>query len=1260
MNPSDEQAPTHAGDLVVIGSSAGGVEALSILVSSLPPDFPAPIVLAQHLDPNRPSMLSDILRRRASLPVDVVDQRCKLEPGTIYVVSSNHHVAIADGHVEVMLDHMGRPMPSVDRLLSTAAASYGERLIAVILTGSGSDGAAGAVDVKHVGGTVIIQDPGTARYPSMPLSLPPTAVDFTVSIDRIGPLLHDLLTGVELSQPNASEDTLQRILKQISGQANIDFSPYKRSTVLRRIGRRMTVTHHRTLDDYARHLEANPQEVGELVQALLINVTQFFRDAEAFAYVKQTVLPELLAQARSRNRVLRLWSAGCASGEEPYSLAMLVADLLGAELPEWSIKIFATDLDGAAINFARLATYPENVLTHVSSDYRERFFARADHGYRIAKTLRQMVIFGQQDLSRSAPFPRVDLVLCRNVLIYFTPELQDYVLNQFAFSLRPNTGYLFLGKAESVRPTHGYFELVSKQWKVYQCTGEDVPMLRRQTRVDHPARLEGQSARPMSHDNAAALPHQDASMIVADLALLRRANEMLLRFLPVGVVVIDSAYHVVTVNTAARRLLGLHEPPAEQDFLHAVRGIPYTEVRAAIDSVFRERTSLTLPEIVLDTTLGGNGHYLSLTIVPMQVEGHMADLVAINVTDVTDQVQARQRLEAAQAEQAHLVEELGVANKRLGEINKELLDANEELQVTNEEMMLTYEELQAMNEEFEATNEELQATNEELETNNEELQATNEELQTTNEELRARTSELQELTTMLEGERRRLAEMVELAPFYIMVLRGPHLIVEAFNSRYAQLLEGREARGRPLEEVARYFWQSQVAVIDLVRQVYATDTPRTTPRILAYAPNQHGGFDERSFAYTVVPTHDGMSNVDGVVIYAADVTEQRAQEVLQERERLRLIFEHAQQIALGLYDAESMELLMATPQYADMLTWLHGAHASSFIGGRWSETTFVGDGQQALQLWEQVCASREALRLPEIRLNPGRDGHETVWTWTLIPIMDPEQPHVIRFMMVLGIEITEQVQAREDAQRLDHLKDEFLSLASHELRTPLTSLVGNAYILERMVKEIGNVESATHQQQILRYVDSFKKQLERLNVLIEDLIDVSRLQSGKYTLTMEPIEIRQVVRQAVEEARMLSERPPIVLRVAEAERMQVCGDSTRLMQVLLNLLQNAITYAPRSERIDLRVELFDDEGSGAPMVQIAVQDDGPGIAAEDQAAIFSRFYQTKHLQRSSHRGLGLGLFICKEIVEQHGGRIGVASALDRGSTFWIQLPLYSG
>jgi two-component system CheB/CheR fusion protein len=871
---AEENTPTSIHDLVVVGASAGGIEALSILIGSLSPNFPAPLVIAQHLDPSRPSSLSSILQRRTKLPIETVISSSKLAPGKIYVIPSNRHVNISDGRVEVQEDGMGRPAPSVDRLLSTAAANYGDRLIAVILTGSGSDGASGAVDVKNAGGMVIIQNPETARYPSMPSALSPTVVDFEVDIEQIGPLLYELLTtGVPQPNDESTNDVIRLILEQVSRQASIDFRSYKTTTILRRIKRRMAVTHQAKLQDYEQYLHLHSEEIGELVQAFLINVTQFFRDPEAFSYLKAEILPKLIAQSRDRDRVLRFWSAGCATGEEAYSLAMLVTDLLGAELPEWSVKIFATDLDEAAITFARRGLYSENLLKGVPAEYRDRFFERSEPGWRISKTLRQMVIFGQQDLSRSAPFPRINLVMCRNVLIYFTPELQDYVLNQFAFSLSPD-GYLFLGKAETVRPVQAHYELVNKTWKVYRCTGSSLPNQRRQNSNESGRmRVESRSIVRPGRVVTKMLGDPDATSQIVELGQLRRFNELLLRFLLIGLVVIDRTYRLLTANGTARRLLGFREAGNDQDFLHAVRGIPYAQVRTAIDTVFRERSIITLPEVELDGALGGNGRFLSLSIALMQMEAELPDLVAISVIDVTDEVETKRRLESVQAEQTQLMNELSTANRRLNDMNKELIDSNEELQVANEELVLTHEELQATIEEFETTNEELQATNEELETNNEELQATNEELQTTNDELRARTSELQEMTITLDSERVRLAEIVELAPFNVVVLRGPNLLIEATNPRYVQQLQGSSVMGRFLEETIELLGNSTPELVNLSREAYQENKPRRLHKASGYRLNEKGETIEGLFNYTIVPSHDAGGKVAGVIIYAVAAEE---------------------------------------------------------------------------------------------------------------------------------------------------------------------------------------------------------------------------------------------------------------------------------------------------------------------------------------------------------------------------------------------------
>jgi two-component system CheB/CheR fusion protein len=1268
----DEKPSLVISELVVVGSSAGGIEALSILVSSLPKDFPAPIVLAQHLDPFRPSNLNQILERRSTLPIVVVEDGAKLEPSKVYVVPSNRHVTIRDGQVMLEGDHGNRPRPSVDLLLSSAAQAYGDRLIAVVLTGSGSDGAAGAIEVKKAGGTVIIQNPETARYPSMPLALPPTAVDHVADIEQIGSLLYDLAKGVQLPRlkEEKADDALREVLTQVNRHSHIDFRPYKPTTILRRIARRMAVTHIGSLRDYANYLEEHPEEVAELVSAFLIKVTEFFRDPQAFDYLKNNILAKIIEQRREGEKTLRLWSAGCATGEEPYSLALLVADLLGADLPQWSVKIFATDLDEGAINFARRGLFPPNVLENLPDDYLGRFFERLDHGFRISKSLRTMVIFGHQDLTRGVPFPRIDLVVCRNLLIYFNAELQQRVLDLFAFSLHTTNGYLFLGKAETVRPSQIYYEQIDKGMKVFRCLRSPQPEKNAQgvssmprswvSRSDYE---EGQyAARKRKIKVAAKEPPAPEAFpdLEIDLGDLRRFNELIFRFLPSGVVIIDRYYRILTANGNARRLLNFRDLAHDEDFLHTARILPYAEVRTAIDNVLRERTQVTLPELVVDPLKTGGDRYLSMRIAPMQLESGPVDLLVITIDDVTEEILTRQRLEAAQGEQRRLVEDLSAANVRLNDLNKELQDANEELQAANEEMMLSQEELQATNEEIEATNEELQATNEELETNNEELQATNEELETTNEELTERSAELAALSKSLADERVRLNEMVEQAPFYIMVLRGPGLLIEAINARSAGLLGGREMIGQPFTEIFQE--PEMVDLVNLLREAYRTDESRTSPRIRTRLPDEGEKVIESYFVYTIVPTHDSEGKVDGLLVYAEDETSLRAREIAERLEHLKIMVEYAGQTALGLYDAKTAELLQASPRYLDKLELGHGYARDQIIGRKWRELTFA-DPDEVVGLFNSVVETGVASQPVEIRVKLGPEGPQTVWSRILTPIHFQEsgtddKAHLILFS---AIEITDQVRAREELERLDFLKDQFFSLASHELRTPLVPLMGYSEALTRLVSQPPEAgKKAERDQQMIQMVDKFRGQLKHLARLTDDLLDVSRLQSGKFSLREEPVDLRKVAEQAIDEARLFAPDRKFRLQAPEKDQpLVVCGDEERLQQVLGNLLNNAIKHAPQSDRIDVRLSNFNPDGKPA-LARIEVRDYGPGIPPENLETVFNRFYQISADRRQPSRGLGLGLFIAKGIIEQHGGNIIAESKLGAGSAFIISLPLVNG
>jgi two-component system CheB/CheR fusion protein len=738
--------------LVVVGSSAGGIGALSGMVSSLPEDFDAPIVVAQHLDPNRESHLQEILARKSTLPVKTVTEHEPLQAGVVYVVPASWHVNITDAEIELSSEASpGQPIPSINLLMETAARVYGENLIAVVLSGTGTDGTEGARTVSQAGGTVIIQDPETAEFGEMPRSLSPNTVDIVASLEELGPVLKDLISGIAVPEETSEDEgqDMEHFLEELHRTHGVDFRSYKRPTIMRRLGRRMVATGSVSIEEYSRYLGEHPEEYRQLIGAFFIKVTEFFRDPQLFDHLKEEVLPELIEEARSQGNQLRIWSAGCATGEEAYSLAIVVSEVLGREAGLFNVRIFATDIDEDAVKFARRGVYPPSALEGLSEEQRDRYFVEEEGSYQVKKQIRGMIVFGEHDLAQRSPFPHIDLVMSRNVLIYFSQELQRRALEVFAYSLRDG-GYLVMGKAESSSPLKELFAPVDGHNKIFRRQGQRFLLpptlptnLAPRTRPER--RGEERSTTRTQVETQQQLINSARSVVSEDL----------LNVLPVGVVVVTREYSIEAINSAAMKMLSIPSVGVGQDFLHAMQDIPYAEVRRTIDEAFREGRVTQAEEFAVEDPASGEPNYLRLTCHPRrsEAEGQRMKSVLVAVEEVTAAVRMRRLTEK---------------NLRLEEANQDLGQLNEELQAAHEESLVHTEEAQASAEEVETLNEELQATNEELETLNEELQATVEELNTTNDDLQARATELQELAQSREEERqlteagrRRAEELVE-------------------------------------------------------------------------------------------------------------------------------------------------------------------------------------------------------------------------------------------------------------------------------------------------------------------------------------------------------------------------------------------------------------------------------------------------------------------------------------------------------------------
>jgi two-component system CheB/CheR fusion protein len=771
--------------LVVIGASAGGIDALERIAGALPAEFAAPVVIAQHLDPSHASMLDSILRQRTALKVLTVAGELPLESGTLYVVPAGANVEIADGKVVPLQGKRAAgPLPSIDVLFKSAAASFGDRTVGVILSGTGSDGPAGVLAIKEAGGTVVVQDPETATYPSLPSSIPPNLIDLMVGIDSIGGLLSTVVNDGDASARSVDPDVLHAFLMQLRLRSGIDFTQYKTPTIRRRLARLMAASRCKTLAEYMRYLSANPEAYQRLVSSFLIKVTGFFRDPALYKTLREEILPQIIAHARDRKTEIRIWSAGCATGEEAYSVAILFADILGEQVDEYDIRIFATDLDADSIAFARRGIYPSTAFTEMPPELLQKYFTQIDDAFQIKKRIRSLTVFGEYDLGQRAPFPRIDLVLCRNVLIYFTKDLQQRTLQLFAFSLREG-GYLVLGKSETTSPLPQYFSNVHPSLKIFRRQGERlmVPAPAFPGTAVTPERTSRRSAIRA----AAGLRRSPES--AGRWSLTERLGAFVLES-PIGIVAVDRNYDIQTINQAARHILGIHAQAVGEDLIHLLTGATANAIKSGIDEAFHNG-SLPAVELDIEDPALRETRFVQISIYPQdgtppdtQVQGAIVVL-----QDVTALSTARRK---AEKECDRIRTELTTISKQnrellqqqrsLTEANNELASANSDLRSANEHLLIAAEEAEASAEEVETLNEEMQATSEELETLNEELQATVEELNTTNEELGARGEELERLVTQGQGQ---VESMAQQSKFFEEALRKvpfAALVVDASNA----------------------------------------------------------------------------------------------------------------------------------------------------------------------------------------------------------------------------------------------------------------------------------------------------------------------------------------------------------------------------------------------------------------------------------------------------------------------------------------------
>jgi two-component system CheB/CheR fusion protein len=855
----------HAPDsfpIVGIGASAGGLEALVQFLEHVPAGNAMALVIVQHLDPTRKGIMPELLQHATSMRVVEVKDRTRVRPGCTYVIPPNKDMSILHGvlHLLEPAEPRGQRLP-IDYFLRSLAEDQNERSIGVILSGMGSDGTLGLRAIKEKAGLVLVQEPATAKFDGMPRS----AIDAGLA-DIVAPvaelpgkiLAHlqraPLLVQAETCQSDKSQSALEKAIILLRAHTGHDFSLYKRNTLYRRIERRMGLHQIAKMSGYVRYLQENSQELDLLFKELLIGVTNFFRDPAAWDQLRTQALPALLAE-RVPGHALRAWVPGCSTGEEAYSLAIAfreVAEELKTK-ERFTLQIFATDLDHDAIEKARKGVFPHDIAADVSEERLRRFFIKEEHGYRVRKEIRELVIFAAQNLIMDPPFTKLDILSCRNLLIYLAPELQKKLIPLFHYSLNPG-GLLFLGSAETIGSCTDMLVPLGGKSRLFQ----RAPSVLRAEAVEFPASF---SARTHAGPEARPAPAQTASLqLLADQLVLQR-------YAPPAVLVDDKG-DIFYVSGRTGKYL---EPAAGKAnwnlFAMAREGLRY-ELAGAFRKALREKKRIWLRGLKAGSEVGDP--CVDVSVERLDETGPLHGLVMITFAEVAAPVVVRATGRASKTHHR---------SARLVELERELRQVRAEASTTHEEMQTSQEELRSANEELQSTNEELQSTNEELTTSKEEMQSLNEELQTLNAELQAKVDELSRTSNDMKN----LLNSTDIATLFL----DNELNVRRFTPLAAKIIKLIPADlGRPITDLASDLKYPELAedAREVLRSLTSLEKPTATR-------------DKRWFTVRIMPYRTMDDRIDGVVITFADITVAKTLEAELRSQQARLKKHVAQQSA---------------------------------------------------------------------------------------------------------------------------------------------------------------------------------------------------------------------------------------------------------------------------------------------------------------------------------------------------------------------------
>ncbi len=1204
-NQSEETTRHPVTQFVVgIGASAGGLEAIEKFFDHVPEDSGLTFVVVQHLSPDFKSLMDELLARHTKLPIYRVEDGMAIQPNAIYLIPRKKNMVLSFGKL-ILTDQDHKPGPNlpIDIFFQSLAQDMGDRAVGVVLSGTGSDGSRGIKEIHESGGLVLVQDPETSAFDGMPKAALATGVaDLVLPPDAMSQKIlqyvqHPVRADIHKARFDVqSGDEISAVFSLLRRHFGVDFSLYKPSTLGRRLERRMTLQNAESLADYLGMLEADPGELDHLYRDLLVEVTQFFRDKAAFDIIKNDVIPKLFEQA-SPDDGIRVWVPGCATGEEAYSLAMLFHEFAQEHKRNIDVKIFATDVHRASLEAASAGVYREASVLDMPRAYLERYFVNKRGQYVVNQDLRKMVIFAPHNLTKDPPFTKLDLITCRNVLIYLNPATQRKVLNLFHFGLRTG-GILFQGPSETVSDLDEEFEVVDRHWKIFR--------KRRDIRL-HPG------------TGLATMPLSETAMLLRNPLINPWKNEphltevyegLLSRYVPPSLL-LNEHHELVHAFGDARRYLQVPEGKATTDVLKMLDN----PLRIAVSSALHQAAKTNNPVVYSGVrfTLDGQDRLMKVTAVSLPNKRTQSNFYQICL-------EPEEALPAAAPAQAFDVQ--GESVERISSLERELM-------YTKEHLQSTVEELETSNEELQSTNEELVASNEELQSTNEELHSVNEELYTVNAEHQRKIEELTQLTSDMDN----LLASTEIGTIFLDLDMNIRKFTPAAGRLFNLLPHD---VGRPFKHISNNLQMDNATLVGLIERMHSDG--KVLEREVESPQKQ-------SFLMRVLSYRAQNGEIAGTVLTFIDITavKQARQELSVSQRRLDAVLENSTAIIFvkdlnDRYTVVNRSFARLIPGPGAPLPLTEEA-AIRVVGKSDFELFPVRVARSRLEHDRRVRDTQTVVETEEVFQLP--DGLHTFLT-IRFPLKDEQG----RVYAVAGIstDITDRKRAEDEAHAALSRRDQFLAMLSHELRNPLSAILNATQVLERD----GSDEPLKREAR-----DVIQRQASQMSRLLDDLLDVTRIAQNRIRLQKVVLDLREPLAEAITAVRPTFEAARVTLQADElSETIPVLGDPARLQQMFVNLLMNAAKYTPSGGNVRLSVE------NEEKQLAIRVKDSGVGIRSEMLERVFDLFVQANETLHRAEGGMGVGLTLVRTIAEMHGGSVKAFSeGQNKGSEFIVRLPL---